>query len=206
MALNINFAKGKGFNCPLPAPAFAPIGSVGVAGQIAAGHVLAAASFPSAAVGANLSWWNLSADGADASGNGKTLTPAASPVYTDNLSTFAVTSFILDKDLVKCYWAESGLCLIYPGFQISGNSLVFPTNTFYDVTDVDVTLVVQQLEGASFDNSDTNGALLTENHLGSTSAGLDRSVAGRGIYLRNANGVLREVALDIDDNLVVLDT
>ena len=125
---------------------------------------------------------------------------------TDNLSTFAATSFVIDKDLLKVYWAEAGLCLIYPGFQISGNSIVFPANTFYDVADVDVTLVAQQLEGSSFDNSDMNGALLTENHMGSTSVGLDRSVTGRGIYLRNANGVLRELALDVDDNVVVLDT
>jgi hypothetical protein len=124
---------------------------------------------------------------------------------TDNLSTFAITSFIIDKDLLKVYWAESGLCLIYPGFQISGNSIVFPANTFYDVADVDVTLVAQQLAGSSFDDSNTNSALLTESHLGSTSATLDRSVSGRGIYLRNANGILREICLDVDDNLVVLD-
>ena len=58
MALNINFAKGKGFNCPLPAPAFAPIGSVGSAGQMAAGHVLEQASFPTAAF-AGTSFYNL---------------------------------------------------------------------------------------------------------------------------------------------------
>lgn len=125
---------------------------------------------------------------------------------TDNLSTFALTSFVIDKDLCKVYWVEAGLCLVYPGFQISGNSIVFPTNTFYDAADVDVTLLVQQFEGSSFDNSDMNGALLTENHLGSSYASLDRSIAGRGILLKNANGVLREVALDADDNIVVLDT
>jgi hypothetical protein len=124
---------------------------------------------------------------------------------TDNLSTFAVTSFILDKDLLKVYWAEAGLCLIYPGFQISGNSIVFPANTFYDVADVDVTLVAQMLEGSSFDGSDTNGALLTDSHLGSTSATLDRSVAGRGIMLRNAAGVLRELRLSADDDIEIID-
>jgi hypothetical protein len=125
---------------------------------------------------------------------------------TENLSTFTLTSFLPDKDLLKVYWAEAGLCLIYPGFQLSGYSIVFPSNTFYDVTNVDVTLVAQQLEGSSLDNSDTNGALLTESHLGSTSATLDRSVAGRGIYLRNAAGVLREISLDASDNIIIMDT
>lgn len=125
---------------------------------------------------------------------------------TDNLYSFEVTSFVIDKDLLKVYWAESGLCLIYPGFQISGNTIVFPQNTFYDVSDVDVTLVAQALEGSSFDNSDMNGALLTDAHLGSPNATLDRSVAGRGIYLRNAGGTLVELALDEDNNVIILDT
>lgn len=81
MTLNINFAKNKGWNSPA-APAFTAIGSVGTAGQMAAGHVLTAASFPSAAVGANLSWYNLAANESDASGNGRTLTPIGSPTYS----------------------------------------------------------------------------------------------------------------------------
>jgi hypothetical protein len=49
------------------------IGSVGSAAQIAAGHELLAASFPSGAIGANLSWYNLP-DVNDDSGNARTLT------------------------------------------------------------------------------------------------------------------------------------
>jgi hypothetical protein len=89
MTLNINYAKNKGFNCPIAAPAFAPIGSVGTAGQMAAGHVLTNSSFPSAAIGSNLSYYHLTADGSDASANGRTLTATASPLWngTDILGT-----------------------------------------------------------------------------------------------------------------------
>ena len=125
---------------------------------------------------------------------------------TNNNNEFAITSWIIDKDITKVYWAETGLCLVYPGWQVSGNTIVFPQNTFYDTPDIEVTLVIQQIEGSSFDNSDTNGALLTSNHIGNPTANLDRSVAGRGIYLRNAGGTLMEVALDADNNIIILDT
>ena len=52
---------------------YSPIGSVGTAGQMVAGHEIATASFPSATIGANLSWYNL-ADMVDASGNARVLT------------------------------------------------------------------------------------------------------------------------------------
>lgn len=49
MTLNINFAKNKGWNTVTPTPSFTTIGTVGSAGQMAAGHVLTLTSFPSAA-------------------------------------------------------------------------------------------------------------------------------------------------------------
>ena len=65
---------------PTSAPSFTTIGTVGSAGQIAAGHVLASGSFPSAAVGANLSWYMMNAL-TDASGNGRSLTnPNSAPL------------------------------------------------------------------------------------------------------------------------------
>ena len=84
MALNINFAKGKGFNCPLPAPAFAPIGSVGTAGQMAAGHVLEQASFPTSAF-AGTSFYNLTSTSTAGDGNtslGHTLTNNGTALFT----------------------------------------------------------------------------------------------------------------------------
>ena len=95
MTLNINFAKNKGWNCPLPAPSWTTIGTVGTAGQMAAGHVLTAGSFPSAAVGANLSWYGLNAL-TDGSGNGRTLvnTPSVPLTGTDILgNTNSVYNF-----------------------------------------------------------------------------------------------------------------
>ncbi len=56
------------------------ISAVGTSGQIAAGHELASASFPSAAIGANLSWYNL-ADMLDASGNARSLTNNGSATF-----------------------------------------------------------------------------------------------------------------------------
>lgn len=49
------------------------IGAVGDAAQLNSGHQLASSSFPSAAIGANLSWYNLP-DVNDDSGNARTLT------------------------------------------------------------------------------------------------------------------------------------
>ena len=122
---------------------------------------------------------------------------------TDNLSTFTLTAFAPDKDILKVFWIEAGLCLIYPGFQLSGYNIVFPANTFYNAAGLTVTLIAQQTEGCSFDTSDSNGMLLTENALGSSNASLDRSVAGRGILIRNASGLLRQLYLDANDNIVI---
>lgn len=116
MTLNINFAKNKGWNSPA-APAFAPIGSVGTAGQMAAGHELTAASFPSAAIGSNLSWWNLGST-ADGSGNGRSLLNA-------NTATFNATGILGDTNqAVNC--------------SASGNKhLYYNTDTFFSYTGAD---------------------------------------------------------------------
>lgn len=114
--------------------------------------------------------------------------------------------WIPDPDLVSVNWIQSGQQYQYPAFSLQGNKIIFPVNTFYDVyngDDLTVTLKVMQLEGNSFDNSDDNANLLASNHLGSTDASLDRSSAGRGIFLRRPDGTLREIAIDDDDNIVV---
>jgi len=58
------------------------IGSVGSAGQIAAGHALAAGSFPSALAAASRSWFPLIANPNDGSANANNLTANGSLVYT----------------------------------------------------------------------------------------------------------------------------
>ena len=120
-------------------------------------------------------------------------------VFSDNQNSFTL-SWTPDPDLLVVYYIEANKVYRFPYFQISGYTVVFPVNTFNAGA---TTLVFDQTRGTSFDNSDQNSALLTENHLGSLTANLDRSVSGRGIYIRNAAGVLRELVLDASDNLQV---
>jgi hypothetical protein len=61
--------------------------------------------------------------------------------------------------------------------------------------------VFDQTAGASFDNSDVNANLLATNHLGSTDGSIDRSLAGRGIYLRSPNGTLFELVVEDDGSI-----
>jgi hypothetical protein len=63
--------------------------------------------------------------------------------------------------------------------------------------------VFDQTTGGAFDNSDLNGLLLANNHLGSTDTSIDKSVNGRGIFLRRPDGTLREICIDDSDNIVV---
>lgn len=52
--------------------------------------------------------------------------------------------------------------------------------------------------------SGSNGdQLLSDNFLGSPNSAVDRSQAGRGIFLRRPDGTLREITIDDDDNIVV---
>ena len=122
----------------------------------------------------------------------------------NNTSTFAVTAFLPDPDLLKIYHAETGQVYTYPAFDMQGYSIVFPTNTFNNGgVETTVTLRFEQTEGYAFDNAEKNAALLASNKLGSSDATLDRSQAGRGILLRNAAGLLREISLDTNDNIII---
>lgn len=119
----------------------------------------------------------------------------------DNESTFTLTSFLPDAGLLKVYEAETGQVYVWGAFALSGHDVIFPANTFNKPGKV--TLIFDQNGANSFDNSDLNGALLAANSLGSTDASIDRSIAGRGIFLRRPDGTLREIALDNLDNLIV---
>jgi hypothetical protein len=88
-----------------------------------------------------------------------------------------------------------------PAFELQGNKAVFPIDTF-DGREV-VTLVAKQDSG-SYDTSNDNLALITENHLGSSDPSIDKSVAGRGFIVRTAvTGVLAEITLDENYNIVI---
>lgn len=126
---------------------------------------------------------------------------------TTNPNSFALTNFSPDPDLLNVYMVETGQVFKAPSFYLSGNTVVFPANSFNNGgTPVDLTLVFDQTTGSSFDNSDSNALLLASNFLGSNDASIDRSVNGRGIFLRRPDGTLREIALDDQDNLVVYST
>jgi hypothetical protein len=121
----------------------------------------------------------------------------------DNFNTFTLTNFLPEADLLKVYHVQTGQVYLYgtSGFSLNGQQVVFPANTFNGLDTV--TLVFDQIEGTSFDNSDQNAALLAANFLGSTDATIDRSQNGRGIFLRRPDGTLREITIDNSDNIVV---
>ena len=120
---------------------------------------------------------------------------------TDNLNTFTVTNFLPDPDLVRVFHVETGQVYMPGAFLLNGTQFIFPANTFAGLGTV--TLVFDQTLGGSYDNSDTNAALMAANFLGSTNASIDRSSAGRGIFLRRPDGTLREITIDNSDNIAV---
>lgn len=122
----------------------------------------------------------------------------------NNTNTFAITAFLPDPDLLKCYHAETGQVYTYPAFDMQGYSIVFPTNTFNNGgVETTVTLRFEQTEGYAFDNAEKNANLLAANKLGSSDASVDRSQSGRGIILRNAAGTLVELAIDAANNITI---
>lgn len=123
---------------------------------------------------------------------------------TDNPNEFTLTQFLPDPDLLEVFLAETGQVFRTPAFSLDGKKVVFPVDTFDNGgVPQDFTLIFESLKGSSFDNSDENALLMSGNFLGSTDAQIDRSVAGRGIFLRKPNGTLREIAIDDSDNIVI---
>lgn len=122
----------------------------------------------------------------------------------DNLSSFTLTAFTPDPDLLTCYYVEAGQVFKAPAFTVNGNVISFAANSFNNGgVPATVTLIFDQNSGGSFDNSDSNALLLAANFLGSTNGAIDKSSAGRGIFLRAPNGTLREIAIDNFDNIVI---
>ncbi len=122
----------------------------------------------------------------------------------ENLNEFTLTQFIPDPDLLTVYYAEAGQAFRVGGFSVQGQKIIFPEDSFDgggDPTAV-ITLIFDQTRGGGFDNSDVNALLMAGNHLGSTDTSIDRSVPGRGIFLRSPNGTLYEVAVDDSGNVV----
>jgi uncharacterized protein (DUF2141 family) len=126
----------------------------------------------------------------------------------NNLSTFTLTKFLPDPDLLKVFHIETGQVYSYGAFTLNGYQVIFPANTFNNggIDETTVTLRFEQQVGTSFDNNDKNVSLLTANHLGSTDASIDRSLAGRGVMLRDAAGTLRELVINSNDQVQVYST
>ncbi len=118
-------------------------------------------------------------------------------------TVFTINKYIVDRDFLEVFYAEKGLVYRFPAFQVAGNTITFPSGTFYELPATTGTIIFDQNQGCAFDNSDLNGAIIAANHLGSVDSGLDRSVAGRGLFLRKPNGTLREICIDDNDNIVI---
>jgi hypothetical protein len=114
---------------------------------------------------------------------------------------FTLTKFVPDPDLLEVTCIETCKTYLYGAFQLQGQTVIFPDETFLSAQSLNLTF--RQLKGSSFDSTDRNAQLLAANFLGSTDATIDRSQAGRGIFLRRPDGTLREVAIDNSDNIVV---
>jgi hypothetical protein len=121
----------------------------------------------------------------------------------NNYNEFTLSNFLPDPDLLKVYHVETGQVYVKNtnSFYLDGHKVVFPANTFNGLATV--TLVFDQPEGAAFDNSEQNAALLAANFLGSTNAAIDRSQAGRGIFIRRPDGTLRELTIDNSDQIAI---
>lgn len=119
-----------------------------------------------------------------------------------NTYEFTLTKFVPHPDLLKVYDVNTGQVYDYGAFGFNGQKVVFESGQFYQPGET-VKLRFIQIEGSAFDTSDLNGLLLATNHLGSTDASIDRSIAGRGIFLRRPDGTLREICIDNSDNLVI---
>lgn len=120
----------------------------------------------------------------------------------DNINQFTIHNFLPDADMLKVLFNGSGLVFTFPDFAIDGQVITFPANSF-NFPGEDLRIRFDQSDGQGFDNSDQNAALLTDNHLGSPNIQNDRSVAGRGIYLRRPDGTLRELTLDDNDRIQI---
>ena len=122
---------------------------------------------------------------------------------TANTNSFTI-GFLPDPDLLTVYYVEGGQAFRFGAFSLNGYTVTFPVNSFNNggVAST-ITLVFDQSGKGSFDNSDSNAALLAANRLGSTDGTIDKSVSGRGILIRNAAGALRELSLDNSDNIII---
>lgn len=119
----------------------------------------------------------------------------------DNLNEFTLTNFLPDSRLLMCFALGNGQVFRYGDFVLDGHKVIFPENTFNIVGDVELEFF--QMQGVDGIASTVADALLTANHLGSSDASIDKSVAGRGIILKRPDGTLREITINDDDEIEI---
>jgi len=127
---------------------------------------------------------------------------------SQNLSEFTLP-FLPDRRLLKIYEIKTGQIYRHGAFSIDGYKIIFPPSTFSKPETIRLLFEQTSTSGGGYSNIDTtdkNFSLLLSNNLGSTDPQLDLSANGRGIYLRRPDGVLREIAIDNDDNITVYST
>ena len=120
----------------------------------------------------------------------------------DDVTQFTITGFLPNADFLKVYDIKTGQVYRYPAFSLNGNVVEFESGTFL-APGTTVELLFDQSEGGGYDYSDTNANLLASNHLGSADPTVDKSVSGRGIFLRRPDGTLREICIDDNDNIII---
>ena len=119
-----------------------------------------------------------------------------------NTTSFTLTKFLPDANRLKVYDLRTGQVYRYTAFTLSGKTVTFPSGTFLAPGET-VELLFDQSEGSGYDNSDSNSSLLAANHLGSSDSSIDKAVAGRGILIKNAAGVMKEIWLDEFNNIQI---
>lgn len=107
---------------------------------------------------------------------------------------FTLTKFLPDAQHLRVYDVNAGQVWRYPAFAVDGKKVTFAPGSFLAPGE-QITLIFDQTQGAGFDNSDKNAALLAANRLGSTDPSIDRSVAGEGPLLRADNGKQVEISV-----------
>ncbi len=110
--------------------------------------------------------------------------------------------FTPDPDFLEVWDVGAGNVYSYPAFDIAGNVVNFLPGTFLSPGE---TIQLKFKQGSGFfDNSDLNRNLLAANHLGSTSGSNTLQSPGRGIMLADEANSLKEIAIDSDSGLRIL--
>lgn len=126
-------------------------------------------------------------------------------IFSGDLNTYQFTlPFTPDPDALVIYDVNTQASYVYPAFDIAGNVVSFLPGTFLSPGET-VSLKFDQTTGGGFDNSDMNRNLLAANHLGNTFAGNSLQSPGRGILIADETNILKEVAIDSNRGLMILD-